>query len=213
LLEIELTKYKLDTDEHYRYIYLAQRLVPGTERNDLVNKKLSQMYRVFERQHGKGEVLALMIYLFKLCNDPISAEQLEGLVNADGGHHHRAPLLFSGRRVIEEERAKFNFRKLTASIADELEESKRQDFVTLLQDQMREDGDRRATNYRNILDLMTKACNKGILKVQEPSCRDKLLEWLSQLGYRMGGGLTVMKEIDQFDSKEEFPGCGLDSMQ
>ena len=213
LLEIERRKYKPGSDEHYRYLYLAQRLVTGTARNSLEKKKLSQMYSVFEIQHGKGEALALMIYLFKSCDDPISAEKLEGLITgADPGGHRGAPL-FAGRRVSEEERAKFNFRKLAASIANELEESKREDFVTLLQDQTREDGDTKATNYRNILDLMTKACNSGILEVQEPSCRIKLLEWLDQLGYRRGGDLTVMKEIDQFDSRKQFPGRGPDSMQ
>ena len=214
LLEIERKKYKPGTDEHYRYIYLAQRLVPGTERNGLVNKKLSQIHRVFESQHGKGEALALMIYLFRLCSDPIRADQLEALFNADPGR--RPPLLFSGRRISDDERAKFNFRKLTASIADELEESKREDFITILQDQMGEDGDAKATNYRNILDLMTKACNSGVLEVQDPSCREKLLEWLGQLGYRRGGDLTVMKEIDQFDSRKQFPGAaagGPNSMQ
>jgi hypothetical protein len=211
LLKID-GQYRLGTDKHYRYTYLAQRLVPGTERNDLVNKKLSQMYRVFEKQYGKEEALALMIHLFNLSNDPISAEQLEALVNA-GHYRPRAPLLFSGRRVNEEERAKFNFRKLTASIADELEESKREDFITILQDQTGEDRDTKATNYRNILDLMTKACNSGILEIQQPTCSEKLLEWLGQLGYRMGGDLTVMKEIHQFDSKKRFPGCGPDSMQ
>ena len=210
LLEIERRKYKPGSDEHYRYLYLAQRLVAGTARNTLEKKKLSQMYSVFETQYGKGEALALMIYLFKSCDDPISAEKLEALVtDADpGGHyHHRGAPLFAGRRVSEDERAKFNFRKLTASIADELEESKREDFVTLLQDQTGEDGDAKATNYRNILDLMTKACNSGVLEVQEPSCKEKLLEWLGQLGYRRGGDLTVMQEIDQFDSKKRFPGA------
>lgn len=216
LLEIERRKYKPGSDEHYKYMYLAQRLVAGTARNTLEKKKLSQMYSVFETQHGKGEALALMIYLFKLCDGPISAEKLEALVtDADpGGHyHHRGAPLFAGRRVSEDERAKFNFRKLTASIADELEESKREDFVTLLQDQMGEDGDAKATNYRNILDLMTKACNSGVLEIQESSCKEKLLEWLGQLGYKRGGDLTVMKEIEQFDPREQFPGCGPDSMQ
>ena len=124
LLQIERRKYKPGTDEHYRYFYLAQRLVTGTEKNNLVKKKLSQMYSIFETQHGKREALALMILLFKACDDPLSAEKLEALVNADGGHHRRAPLLFSGRRVSEEEREKFNFRKLTVRTADELEESK-----------------------------------------------------------------------------------------
>ena len=183
----------------------------ATDRNDLVKKKLSQMYSVFEKQHGKREALALMIFLFKSCDDPLSVEKLETLINADGGHYHRAPLLFSGRRVSEEEREKFNFRKLTVHTADELEESKREDFVTLLQDQLGEDGDPKATNYRNILDLMTKACNSRTLDVQDPKA--KLLEWLGQLGFKIGGDLTVMKEITQFDSKKQFPGSGPDSMQ
>ena len=88
------------------------------------------MYSVFETQHGKREALALMIHLFKSCNDPLSAEKLEALINADG-HYHRTPLLFSGRRVNEEEREKFNFRNLIVHTADELEESKQEDLVTL----------------------------------------------------------------------------------
>ena len=93
LLQIERRKYKLGTDEHYRYFYLAQRLVTGTEKNNLVKKKLSQMYSIFETQHGKREALALMIFLFKACDDPLSAEKLEALTSADG-HYHRASLLF-----------------------------------------------------------------------------------------------------------------------
>ena len=207
LLEIERKKHKFGTDEHYRYFYLAQKLVTGPARNSLEKKKLSQMYSVFETQHGKREALALMVHLFKLCNDPLSAEKLEALVNADGGqHHHRQPLLFSGRSVSEEDREKFNCRNLIVHIADELEESKREDLVTLLQDQTGDDGDSKATNYKNILDLMTKACNSGVLDVRDP--RAKLLEWLGQLGFRMGGDLTVMNEISQFDSRKQFPGCG-----
>ena len=141
---------------------------------------------------------------------PFLRKKLEALVNSDG-HYHRAPLLFSGKRVSEEEREKFNFRHLIVCIADELEESKREDLVTILQDQTGEDGDSKATNYRNILDLMTKACNSGVLNAQDP--RTKLLEWLEQLGYRIGGDLSMMREVTQFDSKKQFPGCGPDSME
>ena len=61
---------------------LAQRLVTGTARTSLEKKKLSQIYNVFETQHGKREVLALMIFLFKSCDDPLSAEKLEALISA-----------------------------------------------------------------------------------------------------------------------------------
>ena len=207
LLEIERRKYRLGTDDHYRYFYLAQKLVTGPARNSLEKKKLSQMYSVFETQHGKREALALMIHLFKLCNDHPSVKKLEALVNANGGQYqHQQPLLFSGRNVSEEDREKFNFRNLIVHIADELEESNREDLVTLLQDQTGEDGDTNATNYRNILDLMTKACNSCVLDIRDP--RAMLLEWLGQLGFRMGGNLTVMNEISQFDSRKQFPGCG-----
>lgn len=203
LLEIERRKYKLGTDDHYRYFYLAQKLVTGPARNSLEKMKLSQMYSAFDSKHGKREALALMVHLFKVCNDPLSAEKLEALVNADGGqyHHHRQPLLFSGRNVSEEDREKFNFRNLIVHIVDELEESKREDLVTLLEDQTGEDGDTKATNYRNILNLMTKACNSGILDIRDPKAR--LSEWLGQIGFRMGGDLTVMNE---FDSGKQFPG-------
>lgn len=210
LLEIERKKYKLGSDEHYKYFYLAQRLVTGTARNSLEKKKLSQMYSIFETQHGNKEALALMIFLFKSCDDSPRAEKLEALINADG-RYRRSPLLFSGKsRVSEEEREKFNFRHLIVRIVDELEESKREDLITILQDQTEEEGDSKATKYRNILDLMTKACNSGVLNVRDP--RTKLLEWLEQLGYKIGGDLSVMKEIPQFDSRKQFPGCGHDSM-
>ena len=206
LLEIERRKYKLGHDDHYKYMYLAQRLVSGTARSGLEKKKLSQMYSVFENQHGKQEALALMIFLFKSCDDSISAEKLEALLRNDPGHCFRqATLLFSGRRVSDEERAKFNFRSLVVRIADELDESKREDLVTILQDQTG-DGDSRDTNYKSILVLMTKACNSSILQVQNPS--GKLVEWLNQLGFKVDNDdLSVMNEITQFDPKRQFPGC------
>ena len=34
-----------------------------------------------------------MIFLFKACDDPLSAEKLKALTSADG-HYHRASLLF-----------------------------------------------------------------------------------------------------------------------
>ena len=205
LLEIERRRYRLGHDDHYKYMYLAQRLVSGTARSGLEKKKLSQMYSVFENQHGKREALALMIFLFKSCDDSISAEKLEALIRNDPGHYRQAPLSFSGRRISEEERVKFNFRSLVVRIADELEESKREDLVTILQDQTG-DGDSRDTNYKTILVLMTKACNSGVLQVQNPN--GKLVEWLNQLGYKVDSDdLSVMKEITQFDSKRQFPGC------
>lgn len=209
LLEIERKGYKPDSDELYRYTFLAQMLVTGTARADLVNKKLSQMYRVFEIQHGKREALALMIFLFKSCGDSTSIERLEALVYTSG--HYQVPL-FAGKRVNEEEREKFNFRNLIVHITDELEESKRDDLVTILQSETEEDGDPTLrTNYKKILELMVKACYSGVLSTQNPSA--KLLEWLRQLGFIEGGALSVMKEIANYDSKKQFPGCGLDSME
>ena len=204
ILNIERKKYKLGSDEHYKYMYLAQRLVSGPARSELEKKKLSQMYSVFENQYGKREALALMTFLFNSCDDTISAEKLEVLIQNDG-HCHKATLSFSGRRVSEEERQKFNLRRLVVRIADELDESKREDLVTLLQDQTG-DSDSRDTNYKTILVLMTKACNSGLLQVQNPSA--KLQEWLSQLGFKADGGdLSVMSEVSQFDSMRQFPGC------
>ena len=203
-LKIERKKYKLGSDEHYKYVYLAQRLVSGPARSELENQKLSQMYSVFENQHGKREALALMTFLFNSCDDTISAEKLEAIIQNDG-HFHQATLSFSGRRVSEEERQKFNLRRLVVRIADELDESKRVDFVTLLQDQTG-DSDSRDTNYKTILVLITKACNSGLLQVQNPSA--KLQEWLSQLGFKADDGdLSVMSEVSQFDSMRQFPGC------
>ena len=201
LLDIERRKYKLGTDDHYKYAYLGQRLIMGTDRSSLHRKKLSQMYSVFDKKHGKIEALALMIFLFKLCDDSDSAEKLEALVD-------RAPL-FTGRNVTEEEREKFNFRTLVVRIVDELDESQRNDFVTILQDQIEEDGDLQSTDYRKILDLMTKACHKGILRVEDP--RPNLLEWLKQLGFENGGVLSAMK--GHFDSRKQFPGYGPDYIE
>ena len=58
---------------------------------------------------------------------------------------------------------------------------------------------------------MTIACNSGVLDVQDP--RAKLLEWMDQLGFKKGGELSILKEITQFNSMKQFPGCGPDSVQ
>lgn len=208
LLDIERKGYKLGSDAHFKYCHLAQRLVSGAARTELEEKKLSQMYSVFEGQHGSREALALMIFLFRACDDSLSAEKLEALATDLGAHHkgqRPGSVLFSGTRVSEEDRTKFNFRNLIVHIAEELDNSKQEDLITILVDRTG-DSDSKDTKFKTILVQMTKACNVGVLTAQSPSAQ--LLEWMSQLGFADGGDLSVMTAITKFDSKKQFPGCG-----
>ena len=183
----------------------------GAARTNLEEKKLSQMYSVFESQHGPREALALMIFLFRSCDDSLSADKLEAIAPDTGACHSRsgqrpASVLFSGTRVSEEDRTKFNFRNLVVHVAEELDKSKQEDLVTILEAQTG-DSDSRDTKFKTILVQMTKACNAGVLTTQNPSAR--LLEWLNQLGFADSGEPSVMTAIPKFDSKKQFPGCGL----
>ena len=202
LLRIERSKgYLPGSDKHYRYAYLAERLVTGMERNKLESKKLSQMYSVFENQHGLMEAIALVSFLFRVCDDMGSAEEIEALVGqSDSG------LRFCGRRVNEEEREKFNIRTLFARLAAELDEEKQKDFITMLQSHI-DDSESKNTDFKTILVLMTKACNSGVLTAQNLSAQ--LNEWLELLGFSEDGDFSIMKEITNFDSKKQFPGCEL----
>ena len=210
LLPIERRSYRLGSDAHFKYYYLAQRLVSGTARQNLEDKKLSQMYSVFESHHGPREALALMIFLFRSCDDSLSADNLEALARADSGPcdsgQRPESLLFSGTRVIEEDRTKFNFRKLVVRIAEELDNSKQEDLITILEAQTG-DSDSKDTKFKTILVQMTKACHAGVLTAQSPSVT--LLEWLNQLGFTDDGDPASMRTaVTKFDPKKQFPGCG-----
>ena len=180
----------------------------GIARTKLEEKKLSQMYSVFESHHGPREALALMIFLFRSCDDSLSADKLEALT-ADSGPCHTGQrpesVLFAGTRVSEEDRTKFNFRNLVVHIAEELDNSKQEDLITILEAQTGE-SDSKDTKFKTILVQMTKACHVGVLKAESPSAT--LREWLNQLGFTDDGEPSMMTAITKFDPKKKFPGCG-----
>lgn len=212
LLAIERRSYRPGSDAHFKYCYLAERLVSGTARTSLEEKKLSQMYGVFESQHGPREALALMIFLFRSCDDSLSADKLEALARAadsspchSGDQRPASSVLFSGTRVSEEDRTKFNFRNLIVHVAEELDNSKQEDLITILEAQTGE-SDSRNTKFKTILVQMVKACHVGVITAQSP--RETLLEWLKQLGFTDGGDPSMTTAITEFDPKKQFPGCG-----
>ena len=208
LIKIESTRgYSVGSDEHYKYVYLAERLVTGTDRRAIKEKQISQLYTVtvFRNRYGPLQALALMILLFRVCEDDPSAKELEALVPPSDSTSRRKALLFSGEGVEEGDREKFNIRSLITHLASELDQSQQVNFITLLRGFINT-ADKRGSNFQTILLLMTKAFNSGRISAQDLSKR--LLEWLNQVSISEDGDLSVVKEIKEFDPKKPFPGCG-----
>ena len=206
LMKIESTRdYSKGSDEHCKYVYLAERLVTGPDRRSIKDQQISQLYTVFRNIYGPQQALALMILLFKVCEDVPSAKELEALVPQSDNSSRRKALLFSGEGVEDSDREKFNVRSLVSRLASELDESQQVNFITLLRGRVNT-AEKRSTDFQTILLLMTKAFTSGKITAQDLS--KQLLEWLNQLGISEDGDLSVMKEIKEFDLKKPFPGCG-----
>ena len=185
-------EYDIGNDKHNNFCYLAKSFVDGPSRNDIGNKKLSAMKRLFENQVGK-EAISLMCMMLSDCGDPDLSASLMKFATSP----------FAGKTVNEEKRESYNFRRLLVDITNNLESDQLGDMVTRLQQQLQCRKSLK-TPAQTLLLLFERAWQRNTIMPQK---LDQLKQWLSVVERED----LKMKLIDRFDPKKQFPGNCLQS--
>ena len=185
-------RYPPGSDDHYVFCYLAKPLVGGTAQNGLSHMKLSVMKTVFDKQHSE-ETIPLMCMLFLDCGDKKSSDIL---MEVDTNCSSSSKILFTGKMVEEDKRTHYNFRRMLVHVVTNLDDSQRNDMITLVQDEVGYESEK--NDFQTLLLLFERATQGSIILPQKP---DRLKDWLSEFNRE-----DLIRYVNQFEPKKQFPG-------
>ena len=188
LFKIDKT-YRIGSDKHYCMRYLAEPFVEGPDRTDLANMKLSDMKKVFHKQHG-GESVSLLRMLLLDCGDKTTSDKLKE-------YDISSEISFAGNTVSEKNRELYNFRHLLVHIVTKLDESQLNDMVSYLKEVVDPESVPQS-KLQNLLLLFERACQQSLI---EPQSVDRLKEWLEAFDR-----YDLRRQVEQFEPKKQFPG-------
>ena len=184
-------KYPVGKDEQYMFSYLANPFVEGPSRRDLVKMKLSEMKKVFEKEHGKEAISLIRMLLLACSNDKDSSDKLKR-------HDSCADAQFAGRSVKPEKREEYNLRLLLVNVVKDLDESQLNDMATYIEEDAIIICEDKPTKLQNLLLQLERAIQQNVILPQKVN---KLMEWLEVLGRD-----DLKQRVKQFEPKKQFPG-------
>ena len=183
--------YPVESDEHYIFCYLAKPLAGGTAHSRLNGMTLSDIKQtVFDKQHSE-EAVSLMRMLFLDCDDPNSSDMLKQFDT-----NSSPKILFTGKKVEEDRRASYNFRRMLVYVANNLDETEKIDMISLLRQEV--DYEQKGSSLQTLLHLFERATQGSIILPQK---LDGLKDWLADLDRQ-----DLVMYVNQFEPKKQFPG-------